>query len=45
MFYYENQKYNGWSKEWIEKINKHPIISKDTEYFFEAEKFVFYIII
>lgn len=41
MFNYENQKHKGWTKEWIDKINKHPMISKDTAYFFDPEKFDF----
>ena len=41
MFNYENQKHNGWTKEWIEKLNQHPMISKDTKYFYDLEKFVF----
>lgn len=41
MFNYENQKHNGWTKEWIDKINKHPMISKDTAHFFDQEKFYF----
>ena len=41
MFNYENQKHNGWTKEWIDKINQHPMISKDTAHFFDQEKFYF----
>jgi hypothetical protein len=41
MINYENQKHNGWTKEWIDKINKHPMISKDTVHFFDQEKFYF----
>jgi hypothetical protein len=41
MFRYENHRHQGWTKEWIDKINKHPMISKDTLYFFDLERFNF----
>lgn len=39
MFTYEYCKYRGWTKEWIAKINAHPMISNDRVSFYDPQKF------
>lgn len=39
MFTYEYNKHKGWTKEWIDKINAHPMISNDITCFYAPQKF------
>ena len=39
MFTYEYSKGRGWTKEWIDKINAHPMISNDRISFYDPQKF------